>query len=64
MTPEELSKLREQLNAESIRESKHIGLANVNQRIRLYFGDEYGIYIESREGIGTSVFMRFPQITE
>lgn len=37
MTPTELAGLREQLNTESIRESRHIGLANVNQRIRLLF---------------------------
>lgn len=64
MTPTELADLREQLNTESIRESRHIGLANVNQRIRLYFGDEYGVFIESQEGIGTRVFIRFPQIID
>ena len=64
MNPSELSELRQHLAAESIRESKHIGLANVNQRLRLYFGDEYGIFIESQEGVGTQVFIRFPQISD
>lgn len=31
------------------------GLYNVNERIKLYFGNEYGIYISSEKGIGTTV---------
>lgn len=31
------------------------GLYNVNERIKLFFGNEYGIKIESQKGIGTSV---------
>ena len=62
MNAQELADLTERMNTESIKESRHIGLANVNQRLRLYFGEEYGIFIESQEGQGTCVFIRFPQI--
>lgn len=62
MNAQELADLTERMNTESIKESRHIGLANVNQRLRLYFGEEYGIFIESQEGQGTRVFIRFPQI--
>ena len=31
---------------------------------KLYFGDEYGVFIESEEGMGTAVTVRFPKITE
>ena len=32
-----------------------VGLNNVNQRIKLYCGDEYGLKIESEKGVGTKV---------
>lgn len=37
------------------------GLHNVHQRIRLYFGERYGVEIESREGEGTRVSVRIPK---
>jgi len=36
------------------------GVRNVNDRIRLYFGDAYGVTISSRPGIGTSVQIEIP----
>lgn len=60
----ELERLREQMKSHMIKESSHIGINNVNQRIKLYFGDEYGVFIESEEGMGTVVAVRFPKITE
>lgn len=62
MTPEELNRLRENINGDVIKESAHIGLSNVNQRIRLYYGNEYGLIIDSREGVGTRVTIRFPRL--
>jgi two-component system sensor histidine kinase YesM len=42
----------------SITES--IGLINVNKRIKLKFGDEYGLYISSSETEGTKVILQLP----
>lgn len=39
-----------------------IGARNVNSRIKLYFGEEYGLAFESEPGIGTTVFVRLPLI--
>jgi len=40
----------------AIDSGKHIGLNNVNSRIRLrYPGGEYGVSVESEEGVGTTV---------
>lgn len=39
-----------------------IGLHNVHDRIQLQFGDAYGLEIESREGQGTRVVIRFPVV--
>lgn len=62
MDPAQLEELNHTLRSESIRESKHLGIANVNQRIRLYFGDAYGVQIESRVCFGTTVILRIPRI--
>ena len=37
-----------------------IGLHNVHTRIRKTFGGDYGVTIDSRDGEGTSVYVRFP----
>lgn len=42
-------------------QAKGYGLKNVNDRIRLLYGEEYGIRIFSAPGEGTNVVMRFPK---
>jgi two-component system sensor histidine kinase YesM len=37
-----------------------MGLNNVEQRIRLHYGDAYGITVQSVPGGGTTVTLRFP----
>jgi|GEM_PF-791673 len=39
-----------------------IGLNNVNERIKTYFGSQYGIEIESTLGCGTTVGIKIPAI--
>ena len=41
-----------------------IGIKNVNDRIRIYFGEEYGLSIASELDEGTCVTIRMPKITE
>jgi two-component system sensor histidine kinase YesM len=38
----------------------HIGVANVNKRLKLYYGNEYGLILESVNGKGTSVLITIP----
>jgi two-component system sensor histidine kinase YesM len=38
----------------------NIGLANVNNRVKLNYGNEYGIIIESEPGLGTEVVIMMP----
>ena len=51
--------LKESLDKKEEISSKNIGLKNVNWRIKLLFGDEYGCNIESCE-LGTCVSICFP----
>ena len=39
----------------------HFGIMNVHERIRLIYGDRYGISIDSQVGRGTTVLLHFPQ---
>lgn len=41
-----------------------IALVNVNNRIKLLFGEEYGITFYSREGAGTDVMITLPLVKE
>ncbi|MDD3244283.1 MAG: sensor histidine kinase, partial [Eubacteriales bacterium] len=45
-------------------EGNGIGLKNVHQRIRLKYGKEYGMQIESTLGEGTQVYLRLPYATK
>ena len=38
----------------------NIGLRNVDRRIKMYYGEEYGVQIQSREGHGTTITLSFP----
>ena len=40
------------------------GLRNVQKRIKLYYGNEYGIKIDSMKGSGTSIWVTIPAIEE
>ena len=55
-----LTELNESLKNPSRLHSAHIGLYNVNRRIKLIFGENYGINITSKEGKGTVIILTFP----
>lgn len=42
----------------------HFGLGNVNERIKLYFGREYGLSVKSGDGEGTIVNVFIPRCLE
>ena len=42
-------------------DSSGIGVKNVNDRLKIYFGDKYGLTIESELDVGTSVTVRIPK---
>lgn len=46
------------------RSFNNIGLHNVNKRLKLHFGNKYGLTIKSKEGVGTTVIICVPLIKE
>ena len=62
MSSERLDEVRRGLTGGAPDESTIYGLYNVGERIRLHFGEEYGISIDSNEGEGTVVTVRLPKV--
>jgi len=69
MKDEQLNKLKEMINADDFSHKNHyiiergsIGIRNVNQRIKLIFGSEYGVEIQSKVNEGTCVKVTIPKI--
>lgn len=61
LTEEETEEINMTINKQIIKESDHIGLSNVNQRINLMFGQQYGVRVKSKIGDGTKVELRIPR---
>lgn len=64
MDEEELEQLCQQIEKPCQETEKGFGLANVNERIHMYFGPEYGMKIQSQKGKGTTVEIVIPAILE
>ena len=62
MSKERLDQVKEGMNQKIPTEKDIYGLYNVNERIRLNFGEKYGISIESIYGKGTVVSIILPYV--
>jgi len=59
MTEQQVTELLSDKTKDSKRYS-HIGISNINQRIKLHYGKEYGLSIHSRLNSGTEVIIVYP----
>ena len=59
ITPQRLAQLRDAMERQ---ERVGFGLSAVHQRLRLQFGPEYGLRLDSEEGQGTTVTARIPYV--
>lgn len=65
MSEERIKEVTEYINDESnISSSKSIGLRNTNQRIKLLYGEQFGIKLYSTPGKGTTVLVHLPVCKE
>lgn len=60
MEPEMLEQLREDIITKNPEKKERIGLYNINQRVKLCYGNEYGMTIESECGHGTTIVLYLP----
>lgn len=61
---DQLTKMIDLLKGRSKGEGTGYGMFNVNERIKLMFGNEYGVRIHSQYGKGTEVILRHPLIND
>jgi len=62
MTPHTIKQLKDSVVNPSKEPNKNIGIRNVQRRIQLYYGTEYGLNIFSKESLGTRVVLTLPNI--
>lgn len=62
MDPEVLrSAHADALDTDTSDQNAHVGLTNVDHRLRAAFGNDYGLVVETAPGAGTKVVMRVPK---
>jgi two-component system sensor histidine kinase YesM len=66
MSNEMVKRLNKDMKEKYILQEDHIGIRNVNQRIKLLMGDDAGLEIQSEENAGTTVtvILPIPKLTE
>lgn len=64
ITKERLEFINNNLGKVNKKENGHqsIGMGNINERIKIFYGDEYGMYVFSELNIGTKVVLILPAI--
>lgn len=63
MSMEKLEDIRKRLETDDVEKiSSSIGMVNVNQRIKLFYGKQYGLEIESVQGSGTTMILTVPKV--
>ena len=64
MTRERLEFINENLGKTNKKEKGHqsIGMGNINERIKIFYGEKYGIHVFSELNIGTKVVLILPAI--
>ncbi len=65
MTEETLERLKNNTGNNKVKEDNHhmsIGINNVIKRIKLYYGDTYGLSIQSKYGEGTCIEIVIPKL--
>ncbi|MDM8128071.1 sensor histidine kinase [Paraclostridium benzoelyticum] len=59
ISSERMNVIEENLN-QNLQKKSSIGLMNINSRLKIRFGDKYGIHIDSEENRGTIVKIKIP----
>ena len=62
MSEETINDLNQYITSDYFENFDHLGVKNVNQRLKLIFGDEFGVTIRSKKGIGTKITLSMPKI--
>jgi two-component system sensor histidine kinase YesM len=58
--PERLVEVRKLLESNNLDHLRNIGLLNTQKRLKLTYGENYGIHLRSKFGWGTAVYITIP----
>lgn len=64
MDEETLNQARANCEQNVVKDAHSIGMSNVHNRIRLNYGDGYGLTLESSKGIGTTITLLMPAVIQ
>lgn len=59
-----LAELLEKLERNDTSSGKSIGLTNVNKRVKMYHGEQYGLSVKTAKGKGTDISIILPRIVD
>jgi sensor histidine kinase YesM len=62
MDSEQMNARLKENNVDVVETGNSIGLFNINARLKMLYGEEYGLYIESKPEEGTSVYLIIPRL--
>jgi len=62
MSQKQIAVLEKSLEDKESTKAEGVGLKNVNERMKIYFGEEYGLSFKSEEGVGTVINFKIPII--
>ena len=63
MTDEEISSLNAQIEQPIRHNKENFGLKNLNQRLKLFYGPDYGLHIEKNSPAGLTVSIKIRKMT-
>lgn len=61
MDSDEINRRLEENDKDMVESGNSIGIYNINARMKMFYGEEYGIHTESTVGEGTCVTLRIPR---
>lgn len=61
VSEDRLQQIRKSIDRQNFEAKDQVGLANVNTRLRLSFGDYYALRVYSRPGKGFAIFFKLPR---
>lgn len=64
ISKDNLDKINKMMNQVDTEQVSSFGIVNVNSRIKIYFGDQYGLQFFSEENQFTRVLIRLPKLLE
>ena len=64
MDAEKINRFLRENDRGLIEEGNSIGLSNINARLKMIYGEEYGLRIESKLGQGSTVYLTIAALKE